>query len=337
MKELNKLRLLSGIPIDVSIEKTEKKEVVTEARNVPRKSERAPKDEKSLMKGVVGLKVAIKHINLGIKALEKIPATNYMGDVPEFINQLEEVVSGGGDGLETYLKSCEDELRKFKRAEKKAQRETISEDCEDEDDEDEKDESKASKDDELSEELEEAMHFYANMNKDFEEDDEKPINVSDGSSNGEQVWDDPRDAKNQKDENPEQLRTSDEKSDQDQSDGADIEADMKIPASVKKSLADASAEAKAEAKKMSVNNKDAAYFYNDLAKAFDDLKGHLDKGTRYDFKLAQTFAQSLMGPMLHKLPNDVWKFLTNGGQTRSLKDYMKPVKDPITGPRNTIK
>jgi len=73
-----------------------------------------------------------------------------------------------------------------------------------------------------------------------------------------------------------------------------------------------------------------------MATAFSDLLDKLEKGTLYDFKEAQVFAQSLMGPMLHKIPADVWKFIVNGGETRSLKDYMKKVKDPITGPRNTI-
>lgn len=339
MKELNKLRLLSGIPIDTSIEVTEKKEVVTEARAVPRKSDRAPKDEKSLTKGIACLQTAVKHIKLGIKALDKVPATNYMGDVPEFIQQLEDVVSGGKDGLESYLKMCEKELREFKRATKP--KKPLKEDEEDmrsssarrraqlknelEDDED------------IEAEIEESMHFFANMDKDNEEeDDAKPINVSDGSSNDEQVWDEPNDPKNDKDEHN-QLRTSDEKSEQDQSDGADIETDFKVPASIKTSLRTEIGHIKKEAEKLNVNSKDASYFYKDLARAFEDLADHLDKGTLYDFKLAQTYAQSLMGPMLHKLPADVWKFIANGGQTRSLKDYMKPVKDPITGPRNTIK
>jgi len=48
----------------------------------------------------------------------------------------------------------------------------------------------------------------------------------------------------------------------------------------------------------------------------------LDAGTLYDFKLAQTKAQTLMGPMYHKIPTKVWKFLADGGENRSLKSYM---------------
>ena len=77
---------------------------------------------------------------------------------------------------------------------------------------------------------------------------------------------------------------------------------------------------------MDTSNRDAANFYNDLANAFEDLYNKLNAGTIYDFKQAQIFAQTLMGPMLHKLPNDVWKFLSHGGQTRSLKSYMQEIK-----------
>ena len=185
----------------------------------------------------------------------------------------------------------------------------------------------------------EAAHYYKDKKyDDWETDVSKPANVSDGSSNGEQVYDKEMDPKNTKDEHA-QLRTGDEKSPQDQSDGLDVEAEMKIPAVIKASLKAEIGHLKKEADKMDVSNKEASYFYNDAAKAFEDILDHLNKGTRYDFKLAQVYAQSLMGPMLHKLPIDVWKFLTNGGETRSLKDYMKPVdkKFPITGERNTIK
>ena len=342
MKQLNRMRLMCGLPIDPSIEITEKEEVVTEARTVPvRKSELSAKDEKALGKGVAGMKSAIKHIEQAIKALEKVPALDFNAKVPRFIQELEDLLEDGEDGMKGHLADCEDGARKFKRAANAKRREEEEEALQ----ATSIDEDVSPSDEELFAELEdskvdESMHFYANVDsyKDYEDDETKPINVSDGSSNDEQVQD-RKEAKNLKDENPEQLRTGDERSPQDQSDGLDIEAEMKIPAAIKNQLADAAKEARAEAKKMQVSNKDASYFYDDLARAFEDLKGHLDKGTRYDFKLAQNFAQSLMGPMIHKMPTDVWKFLTNGGETRSLKDYMKPVdkKFPIEGPRNTIK
>jgi hypothetical protein len=187
--------------------------------------------------------------------------------------------------------------------------------------------------------LEEAMHYY-NVNYDSFEDTtkkERPVNVADGTSNDEQVMDvlDPV-----KKESPEQLRTMDQQdnSPQDKS-GDDLSTKVKVPNGIKQSLKTEIEAARAEAKRQDVRDKDAALFYKDLADAFEDLLGHLEKGTRYDIKQAQVFAQTLMGPMLHKLPNDVWKFISNGGESRSLKSYMTPVdkKYPITGPRNTLK
>lgn len=328
MKPLNKIRLLSGLPMDLDLER----EPVTEARKAPmRMGDLTPATAKAMAKGVSGLSSAVKHIEQAIKALEKIPSVDYNAVVPRYITELEDLLAETPNGMKAHLKMC---TSAAKKAAKSEAAEPITED-EIIIDEDELDAYfNQGKD---AEDLDESMMYYNDMNKDFEDDPSKPINVSDGSSNSEQVWDEPMDPKNTKDESPEQLRTGDEQSEQDQSDGLDIEADMKIPAGIKSQLTAAIKDAKAESDKMSVSNKDASYFYNDLARAFQDLKDHLDKGTRYDFKLAQTYAQSLMGPMIHKLPTDVWKFLTNGGATRSLKDYMKPVKDPITGPRNTIK
>ncbi len=77
-------------------------------------------------------------------------------------------------------------------------------------------------------------------------------------------------------------------------------------------------------------------FFMDTAAAFQELHDMLAGGTIMDVKKAQVYASSLMGPMLHKLPDVVWDFVTNGGQKRSLKDYMNKVeKFPIEGPRNT--
>ena len=387
MKDLNKLRMLAGVVIDPTIEITEK-EQITESRNVPtRKRDLAKKDEKSLTQAISGVRSATKHIEQAIKSLEKIPAISVSGDVPLYINELEDLLSGDGShtGMKHYAENAETELRKLKREENAKRRaeeeeEAASMMAELDEDEDVVTEAKAKKDYdgdgevESSEEehkgvrekaikdakdknakhykqmdashkeamsgkkeVEESVHFYKKDYEDYEEDESKPVNVSDGSSNAEQVFDKPMDPKNTKDESPTQLRTGDEKSEQDQSDGHDLEAEFKVPPSIKASLKAEIADIKKEADRLDVYNKESSYFYKDMHRAFEDLLGHLEKGTRYDFKQAQHYAQSLMGPMLHKLPADVWKFITNGGETRSLKDYMKKVKDPITGPRNTIK
>jgi len=184
--------------------------------------------------------------------------------------------------------------------------------------------------------LEEAMHYYNVNYSGFVDDVDKPINVVDGTTNNEQVWDEAE----EKNESPAQLKTMDQ---QDNSPvdktGDDLSNKMRIPKDILNSLRTEITKAKKESEMLDVRDKDASYFYRDLAKAFQDLLNHLEKGTVYDFKQAQVFSQTLMGPMLHKIPNKVWKFLTNGGETRSLKSYMTDVsKDyPILGPRNTIK
>lgn len=168
--------------------------------------------------------------------------------------------------------------------------------------------------------MRESVHYYDEFYKDYEEDEEKPVNVADGSSNDEQVYDDME----RKPESPNQLREPGELSKQDNSE-YDINKKMTVPSNITGALRTEADKARSEANKLDVRDKASAQFYRDLGKAFDDLRGHLEKGTVYDVKQAQIFATTLMGPMLHKLPNDVWKWLTNSGKTRSLKDYMKEV------------
>jgi hypothetical protein len=39
-----------------------------------------------------------------------------------------------------------------------------------------------------------------------------------------------------------------------------------------------------------------------------------------------------MGPILHKIPADVVKYVAAGGTQRSLKSYVNDVKAPVTSP-----
>lgn len=380
MKQLNKLRLNAGIPIDPSIEVTEKV-VVTEAREAPRrKTDLKQTDGKSLKAKKRGVEQAVKHIQAAVAALEKIPATDFSGDVPRFIGELEDLLDTGGDsGMESYLEMITSDLRKFDGEGKKTKRkeeeeeayaelEIGQEECEVQEDENIGDFIKSLSDiqrDQLNvaitalkltnpdamirenalatlteimdTRLEEAMHYYG-VQYDGHEDKKKPINVADGTTNDEQVWDE--EEEKLKNESPAQLKTMDQQdnSPQDKS-GDDLSTEVKVPNGIKQALRTEIEKARKEADKLDVRDKDASYFYKDLARAFEDLLGHLEKGTRYDIKQAQIFAQTLMGPMLHKIPTDVWKFLTNGGETRSLKSYMSEVgkQYPITGPRNTLK
>lgn len=184
------------------------------------------------------------------------------------------------------------------------------------------------------EDVKESMHTYQDKNYDsWEDDKDDPVNVS-SKKNEPKSHDLPA---GDKDESPNQLDALDVPSQQDQTVG-DHDQKINVPADIKKQLKDQADEARKEAEKLNVSNRDASYFYKDLARAFDDLRGHLEGGTVYDMKQAQIFMTSLMGPMLHKIPADVVRFISYGGKSRSLKDYMNKVdsKYPITGPRNAL-
>jgi len=125
MDTLNQLRLLAGLPIDISREIT-KKEMIIEKRNVPlRRSELNPKDAKHLQLKIKTVQSAVKHLSAAIAALEKSPATDFMGDIPHYINELEELLHGDGNhnGMFFYLDNIQTEFRKWNRANKKRERE----------------------------------------------------------------------------------------------------------------------------------------------------------------------------------------------------------------------
>lgn len=116
--------------------------------------------------------------------------------------------------------------------------------------------------------------------------------------------------------------------------------EVKVPSNVIKDLKDAISEFEEAAKGMVVSGASAQEtlkFYNTAVHSFTELLDMLESGTIQDVKRAQVYVSSMMGPLLHKLPDSVWEFVTYGGQKRSLKDYLNPVeKFPITGPRNTL-
>lgn len=199
-------------------------------------------------------------------------------------------------------------------------------------------------------ETNESMHTFKVNNYDsFEDDEEDAVNVVDGNGKKTAAFKDvdtvdaePNstdvDRANDKDESPCQLHALDTPSPQDQSGGGDMERKLPCPAKIKNLLKAEAKQAREEGEKLSVTDREASYFYDDLANAFEDLYNHLDGGTVYDVKKAQIFMTSLMGPMLHKIPADVVNWIAKGGQQRSLKSYMQPVdaKYPITGPRNAL-
>lgn len=392
MKELNLMRLAAGLPIDASIEITEKAHI-TEARDTPkRKADLRKADAKSLKSKKRGLEQAVKYIGGAIEALEKIPAIDFSGDVPRFIGELEDLLdTGGSGGMEDYLEMVTSELRKAESVDKKEQRKTEEEEQYAEleaaeaeaafDAEVENDRKKAeiyknsmkNEDENIGDfiknlsveqrnqlhiamdalqqmaggaiigesnaykvankitegRIEEAMHYYdVQYPSSHEANGDKPINVSDGSANGEQVMDTLPPTKK---ESPAQLKKAENGKEESNKPHDDMNKAFKVPNGIKQALRTEIDAANKESKSLDSRDKDASYFYKDLANAFEDLLKHLEKGTLYDFKQAQNFAQTLMGPMLHKIPTEVWKFLTNGGETRSLKSYMSPVDKKFAG------
>ena len=187
----------------------------------------------------------------------------------------------------------------------------------------------------------------------WEDDEEKAVNAVDGNGKTTAPFKDVESSEiksvdkkgnatdtpvEDKDESPQQLHALDTASEQDQSGGNDRERKLPCPARIKNLLKTEANDARAKAKKLSISDREDAYFYDDLANAFEDLYNHLDGGTVYDVKKAQIYMTSLMGPILHKIPADVVNWVAKGGNQRSLKSYMTKVdaKYPITGPRNAL-
>lgn len=170
-----------------------------------------------------------------------------------------------------------------------------------------------------------------NFYYDTEEEEGNPIDVSDGTSNANQIWKGVT-AKDAKNENPNQLRSLGAAS------KTDIDRKVKIPASIKAALKKACDDVETGFKRLGAAETDAHFFYNSILNAFMEVLGFLEAGTVYDIKQAQIFWSSLQSPIQHKFPDEVVNFLLRGGEAKKLKDYMKPVTDyPITGVRDTLK
>lgn len=177
---------------------------------------------------------------------------------------------------------------------------------------------------------ESTLNYTPSNSLSYDDSKSEPTNVvgQDDSS-----WDQSLDPETVKDEYPSQL---DQRGDQSMDDYANK---VKVPSKVKNALKNAIAAFENDMKKLGDGHtaSETRYFYEETAAAFQKILDYLNEGTIQSVKEAQVFASKLMGPMLHKIPDEVWDFIAHGGQKRSLKDYMSPVdkKYPITGPRNT--
>lgn len=418
MDKLNKLRLLAGVPVKYT--PSAKPSKLTEARTVPaRKTDLAPMTEETMKARAALMNTAAMHVAKAIEALEKIPAVNFMGDVPHLVAELSSLLdgedsAGGEGGMKELVAMYQTEYRSWKRktnalARSQQQEPAVAESIEfDELDdrvpEDPREFADKSADldamaygemgDEgegegkTSPEVAAEIDAYAReagldvdgaegMGDDAVGDDEALGDVEldldapvedefgDGELGDEEF--DPRDGDEfdggvagdqdefadlededmvqhstnfdpadeypmesaqivDKDESPHQLKALEPSP-------GDHDRKVNVPASLKQQLRAEAAQARKEAKELGVADKDAKWFYEALANMFDELLGHLEKGTVYDIKMAQIFMTSLMGPMLHKIPADVVNFVAKGGAERKLADYMKPVdkKYPVTG------
>lgn len=178
-------------------------------------------------------------------------------------------------------------------------------------------------------------HNYTDAYPSHEDDEDASINVVDyDDPDGTDAYTNAPEAS--KTEVPQQTFNRGEASSQDQ------DTQVKVPSSITKELKDTIDEFRAEAERLENRGgstaKENRMFYTDTAEAFEDILGYLQLDSIEGIKQAQIYASKLMGPMLHKLPTNTWKFIQRGGPNRSLKSYMGKVDDtfPITGPRNTI-
>lgn len=111
-----------------------------------------------------------------------------------------------------------------------------------------------------------------------------------------------------------------------------------VPQNVKTSLQETINELRRVAEKIEKRDPAQSWFNNMAADAMQEILNNLNLGTVMGIKEAQIQTTKLMGPILQRIPDEVFHFIARGGQNRSLKDYFYEVKGyPIEGPRNTLR
>lgn len=85
------------------------------------------------------------------------------------------------------------------------------------------------------------------------------------------------------------------------------------------------------------DNFERKHYYGDTAKALQMIHDYLSEKTIEGIKRAQLVSQRMANVSRALIPDNVWKFIVDGGKKRSLKDYHNEVKGlPVVGPRNTL-
>lgn len=90
----------------------------------------------------------------------------------------------------------------------------------------------------------------------------------------------------------------------------------KVPAFIKKDLSDAIKHFKDESSRLKIHDEANALFQEQIADALERIEDLIHN----DIKQAQIFITTLMGPILHKIPSSVCKFIYSGGDN-SLKTF----------------
>lgn len=320
--ELNSLRLLAGISV-----KSPTKIVLQEARSVPMaRHQLAPTDGKTMERRAHNVAIAARHVEQAVKALEKVPATDFMGDVPHMIHQLEEILGheDASYGLKAIAKTCATEHRKVARAEKLQQQEEEEELAAHLDNEvivaDEKKIVARSLDAEIEEHghpsdlKESTLDYDPNANAVSWENEDEPVNIAPAPGVPTAYSDKPG-----RDESPESMVNA-------ANDDANYSMKVSVPAPLKTSLKTEIGELRKEFEKYKGKCDVTATHYNTSADALETILNHLETGTVGGLKQAAIFMPTLMSPILHKIPTDVVDFIARGGQNRSLKQHFFAVK-----------
>jgi len=101
---------------------------------------------------------------------------------------------------------------------------------------------------------------------------------------------------------------------------------VKVPSNVKTSLKKEIKELRVAAKSIEKTDEMRAEFYNNSANAMEAILNHLNTGTLEGMKLAQIFMTKLMSPIVQRIPDAAYDFVSTGGEPKTLKDLFKEVK-----------
>ena len=101
---------------------------------------------------------------------------------------------------------------------------------------------------------------------------------------------------------------------------------VKLPPKVKSALTKEIKQLTAEAKKIEGRDEARAIFYNNCAAAQQELLDHLSKENVDGLKWAQVCLGKYMSPIVQRIPNVAYKFITGGGQPAKLKDLFVDAK-----------